>query len=258
MKTLNTLLIAIITLSSISAFGQDKKADRKQLRLEKRANKVYYLKDSWQVGFGLGEIPLGGSFKPSLTFGYHFSDKIYAGVIYQFKDEISRNGTSFNADATGLDGLTKSSETVAQRFLLQARYTPVRYAPYISGGFVYNRRDTETMQFDARERTIGEETFDGTVAIQQSRPAGWGFALGLGYQYDFKCGFSINVEWTPAWFQYGTPEYNFSGDAALSETAQNQLRNQMTKDFKKSVTNLYKVFHIGVAYRIKYRKNAQK
>ena len=203
----------------------------------------------WQIGIGLGELPTGGSFKPSITFGYHFNDKLYAGIIYQFKDEISRDEASFNAKSTGLNGLLGSNETVAQRFLLQMRYTPVRHGPYISTGFVFNGKDTETMQFANGHRTIAGEDFQGTVQIQQTRPSGWGFALGLGYQYDFKNGLSAGFEWTPAWFQYPTPSYTFDGSAALSKNAQNHLKRKMDEGFESSVTNMYKVFHIGVAYR---------
>lgn len=203
----------------------------------------------WQIGIGLGELPMGGSFKPSITFGYHFNDNLYAGIIYQFKDEISRDEASFNAKSTGLDGPLSSNETVAQRFLFQMRYTPVKHGPYISTGFVFNGKDTETMQFSDGNRTIAGEEYQGDIQIQQTRPAGWGFALGLGYQYNFKNGFSAGFEWTPAWFQYPTPSYTFDGSAALSKNAQNHLKKEMDEGFKSSVTNMYKVFHLGVAYR---------
>lgn len=115
MKTLTTtLLISFLTLSGLSLQSQPT------------------LKNYWQVGIGLGEILMDGSFKPSITFGYHFSEKIYTGVIYQFKDQISRGASSFNAKSTELDGLLSSSETVSQRFMLQLRYTPVKFGPYLS------------------------------------------------------------------------------------------------------------------------------
>jgi hypothetical protein len=170
----------------------------------------------WQLGFGLGELPTGGSFKPSISIGYHFNDKVYAGIIYQFRDEIRRNESSINAK---------------------------------SSGFVYNGRDTETMLFDSRSRELSGENYEGSIFIQQSRPAGWGFALGLGYQYNFKNGFSTGVEWTPAWGQYPVPEYVFGGEAHLSDQTQGELQQKMNDEFKSSVTNMYKVFHIGVAYR---------
>jgi hypothetical protein len=116
---------------------------------------------------------------------------------------------------------------------------------------VYNGEDTETMMFDNRTRTIAGETFNGSMQIQQSRPAGWGLALGIGYQYDFNNGFSVNAEWTPAWFQYPKPNYQFGGDAGLSVQAVSELKQKMDDGFNSSVTNMYKVFHIGVAYNFK-------
>lgn len=211
--------------------------------------KTDYLQNYWQVGFGLGELPTGGSFKPSITVGYHFNEKVYAGIIYQFKDEISRSNSSFNAKSTNLEGLTSSSEDVAQRFLFQVRYTPIKNGPYLSGGFVFNGMDTETMIFEDMNREIAGEPVSGTIEIQQTRPAGWGLALGIGYQYNFKNGFSAGFEWTPAWGQYPTPSYEFGGTSNLSDTAQNKLKHKMDEGFKSSVTNMYKVFHIGVAYR---------
>ncbi len=207
------------------------------------------MKNYWQIGFGLGELPMGGSFKPSVTVGYYFNEKVYAGVIYQFRDEIARNESSFNARSTDLSGLLSASEEVSQRFLFQVRYTPIKKGPYLSGGFVFNGKDTETMIFDERDRIIGDQPVPGSVTIQQTRPAGWGVALGLGYQYDFKNGFSTGFEWTPAWGQYPNPSYQFSGSASLSNETQNFLEEKMDDGFKSSPTNMYKVFHIGVAYR---------
>jgi hypothetical protein len=207
------------------------------------------LSNYWQIGFGLGELPMGGSFKPSISLGYHFNEKVYAGIIYQFRDEISRNEASFNAGSTELEGLLSSFETVARRFMLQVRITPVKHGPYISTGFVYNGRDTEIMRFDDRSRNLSGELFDGTIEIHQSRPAGWGVALGLGYQYNFRNGFSAGFEWTPAWGQYPEPVYQFAGSAELSAEAREELQLKMDEGFRGSVTNLYKIFHIGVAYR---------
>lgn len=233
MNTIKTILLLLLTLVSLFARSQDRTP----------------LKNYWQIGIGLGELPIGGSIKPSITVGYHFSEKIYAGLIYQFKDEISRNESSFNAKSSELEGLISSNESVAQRFLFQVRYTPVKYGPYLSGGFVFNGKDTETILFDDRLRQISGENYSGDVHIQQTRPAGWGLAMGLGYQYDFKNGFSAGFEWTPAWGQYTTPSYQFSGSAELSSNATNELTQKMNEGFKSSVTNMYKVFHIGVAYR---------
>jgi hypothetical protein len=203
----------------------------------------------WQIGFGLGELPMGGSFKPSISIGYHFTDKIYSGIVYQFRDQISRDGSSFNAQSSGLEGLTRASETVAQRFMAQVRYTPIKNGPYLSAGFVYNGTDSETMVFDERYREIAGDAYDGSVVIKQTRPAGWGLALGLGYQYNFRNGFSAGFEWTPAWLQYPDPYYSFAGTSDLSEEAESELKSGMDEGFRSSVTNMYKIFHVGVAYR---------
>jgi hypothetical protein len=234
MKKIN-IHIALILLFSVSTVNAQNSETR--------------LSNYWQMGFGLGELPIGGSFKPSITIGYQFNNKIYAGIIYQFKDEISRGGSSFNAKSTDLNGLTKSAEVVAQRFLFQIRYTPIKNGPYISGGFVFNGKDTETMLFEDQTRDIAGEPVSGTIEIHQTRPAGWGMALGLGYQYNFKNGFSAGFEWTPAWGQYPNPSYIFGGTADLSESVQKELKQKMDDGFKSSITNMYKVFHIGMAYR---------
>ena len=203
----------------------------------------------WQIGIGLGELPTGGSFKPSLTFGYHFNNKFYAGIIYQFKDHIQRDGNSFNAKSSGIEGLIASEESVAQRFLIHTRFTPIKNGPFLSAGIVFNGKDTEQMQFDDSERNINGVDLQGPISITQSRPAGWGMALGLGYQYDFKNGFSAGFEWTPAWGQYPEPAYTFSGNQEISEETTHYLEKKMNVAFKKSVTNMYKVFHLGLAYR---------
>ncbi len=234
MKTINILFALFLLFFASTLNGQNSKTQPS---------------DYWQIGFGLGELPMGGSFKPSITIGYQYNHKIYAGIIYQFKDEISRGSSSFNAKSTDLDGLTSSSEDVAQRFLFQIKYTPIKNGPYISGGFVFNGKDTETILFEDQTRDIAGEPLSGNIEIQQTRPARWGLALGLGYQYNFKNGFSAGFEWTPAWGQYPNPSYIFGGTANLSESVQKELKQKMDDGFKSSVTNMYKVFHIGMAYR---------
>lgn len=212
----------------------------------------FSLNNYWQIGIGFGEIPYKGSFKPSFTIGYHFNEKLYAGIIYQLADKINRNESSFNAKSNQLPGLVKSSEQVNQRLLLQGRFTPFKNGPYLSFGYVFNGEDRETMVYDNRTRIIDGESIDGTITITQTRPAGGGLALGLGYQYNFKNGFSANFEWTPAWFRgYAQPIYTFSGTTGLSEKAKSILSEKMDSGFTSSVTNLYKIFHIGIAYRIK-------
>ena len=134
--------------------------------------------------------------------------------------------------------------------MAHVRYTPIKNGPYLSGGIVYNGQDIETMQFDDRVRVVYNVEYSGNLSIQQSRPAGWGLALGLGYQYHFKNGVSAGFEWTPAWGQYPTPTYRWDGSSEFTEETINRLTSQMNNAFRKSVTNMYKVFHIGLSYRL--------
>lgn len=203
----------------------------------------------WQVGVGLGELPTGGSFKPSFTLGYHVNEQFYVGVVYQLQDEISRGSSSFNAQSAGLGGIDDTFETVSERLLLQCAYTPIKDGPYISFGTVYNGEDSETMHFDDRTRVVGGETIEGALNFSQTRPSGWGIALGIGYRYYFDSGLSLGFEWTPAWGQYPDPEYNFANSSQLSETTRSEIRRRMDEDFSGNVTNMYKIFHIGIAYR---------
>lgn len=205
----------------------------------------------WEIGLGFGEIPMQGSFKPSIRVGFHFNDKLYTGIIYQTKDEIQRNGSSFNAKSTELGGLASAKESVGQRFMLQIRYKPLERGPFISSGFVYNGTDTEYMTFGAQERMIGSQNHNDEIRITSTRPGGWGFALGLGYQYEFYNRWSAEFEWTPAWLQLPTASYLIESDLKLTEESESMLVRRLHDGFDDSPTNLYKVFHIGFAYKFK-------
>ena len=143
------------------------------------------LDGAFMVGVHLGELPWGGSFKPGLSVGYYLSELVFVGAQYQVGDSIERNGTSFNVQNTGLDGIVRSSEEVASRAFLGVRLRPHRHAPFVSLGMLYNGTDTETMVFDERSRTIGTGSYDGSIIIRQSRPSALRPALGLGYSYEF-------------------------------------------------------------------------
>ena len=202
----------------------------------------------WHVGLELGELPFHGSFKPGISIGYHFNDLVYVGFVYQLADSIERDGTSFNAQATSLAGLTTSSETVGQRAYLQARIRPHRLAPYVSIGLVFNDRDTETMTFDAREREIGGETVTGPLTLRQSRPFGLRPAIGLGYSFRFDNGIELFSEWS-GWWMFGAPKPEVDIDApGLSATARDVLAQRIHKAFIASPFNSYHVFQLGAGY----------
>ena len=207
------------------------------------------VKDGWQVGLHLGELPWDGSFKLGFHAGYQFNDYIYLGFSYQIPDRISRGNSSFNAQATGLSGLVSSREVVGQRMYLQARLRPHRLSPYLSLGLVYNDRDTETLRFDDRLRRIGEGDYEGTVTIVQSRPPGLRPALGLGYEYTFNGSLSVYTEWS-GWWLFGapTPDVEISG-VPLSESDAQALTQTIVSEFESSPFNAYHIFQLGLGYR---------
>lgn len=206
------------------------------------------LNGRWHVGLEFGEIPIQGSFKPGLSVGYHFNAFLYAGVVYQIRDHIQRDGRSFNAKAIALDGLIGSSENVGQRAYAQMRLRPHRLAPYVSLGVVFNDCDTETIEFDARNRIIAGQSVDGVLEIVQKRPRGIRPALGLGYSYTLDSGFEIFTEWSGWWVNDApTPVIEFSG-AQMHTTVQDHLRGHIVESFKSSIFNIYHVFQIGVGY----------
>ena len=206
------------------------------------------LDGAFHIGLEFGELPSWGSFKPGISIGYHFTELVYVGFVYQVADSIQRNGSSFNAASVGLDGLLSSSETVGQRAYLQARIRPHRYSPYVSLGFVFNDRDTETITFDDRTRTITGNQVDGAIKIVQSRPAGLRPALGFGYSYTFDNGVELFTEWA-GWWMFGAPEpelkFEAPGLAAASEAA---LRTRIVDEFTASPFNTYHTFQLGAGY----------
>ncbi len=202
----------------------------------------------WSVSLEFGEIPFHGSFKPGIAVGYHFNDYIWTGVVYQIPDSISRDGTSFNANAIGLDGMTGSTETVGQRAMLQARIRPHRYSPYVSIGAVFNDRDTETVQFDDRDRMIGGDQVSGPMSIELSRPAAVRPSLGLGYSFTFDNGIHLFTEWA-GWWMFGAPdpEITIKGEG-VTGGASDYLKRKITDDFTSSPFNTYHMFQLGAGY----------
>ena len=203
----------------------------------------------FHLGVGFGELPWQGSFKLSFTAGVWLNDLVYVGAMYQIPDQIRRDRSSFNANDGELDGIVGSSEEVGQRFSLHARIRPHRLAPFVSAGLVHNSRDTEETTYDARERTIGAGTYDGALEITRSRPPGWAFGVGLGYDYRFDNGFNLTVEWLGALYARApTPDIEIRSDTAIDEDDVRHLQHAIEDDFERSVFNTYHLFHIGGGY----------
>ena len=202
----------------------------------------------WMVGLNLGELPWQGSFKPGISLGYHVNDLMFIGGFYQIGDAIERNGSSFNVQNTGLDGILSSSEEVASRAFLGVRLRPHRYSPFASLGFVYNGADTETMRFDARSREIGASTYDGEISIVQRRSAGLRPALGLGYSYTFDWGLELSTAWSGWLFESPTPQLSIDSSDPLSPGDEASLRRHIEDGFGSTITNKYHVFQVGAGY----------
>ncbi len=235
-----TRLIFIFLVFSLSLF---------QVTAQTGESNAPFLR-GWQIGIGLGELPMGGSFKPSFTLGYHFNEHWYVGVNYQLKDKISRGTSSFNAKSTGLSQLQSSTESVGQRAILQVRYTPFRNGPYVAGGLVFNDTDSEQMVFGESLHHIGNNDYQTALEIQQTRKRGLVPALGIGYQYTHKSGLYANVEWIPGLFSgIPEPEYRFTSTETIASNDLNILEDKMTDKFQSTITNWYKVFHIGLGYQ---------
>lgn len=200
----------------------------------------------WTLALELGELPVQGSFKLGLSAGYHWNEHVWVGFAWQRPDEIRRGASSFNAGATGLDGLVWTRERVGRRAYLQARVRPHRFSPFVSMGAVFNARDTETMSFDDRVRSAGGAAASGPVTVRSSRRGAVRPALGLGYQWTSRDGLTLFAEWA-GWWLRGAPEPEVAvaapgADPAFGAEVDRRLRSHFTS----SVFNTWHIFQVGV------------
>lgn len=211
---------------------------------------VMSLNGVWAIQVGFGEIPfLAGSFKPSVSLGYHFNEYLYIGYTAQFRDVLERGTESFNAVDTGLGGVERTREETGVRSLLAVRARPHRYSPYLALGLLFNGSDREVMHFDSRERTIGAQNYEGMVVLEQTRPWAIRPAVGLGYSYTFDEGFSLGVEMAGAFFLPApTPELAVGGEALLSQADEAALKSRISKKFKDNFHNRYHLFQMTAGY----------
>ncbi len=207
------------------------------------------LEGTWSVAFGFGEIPfLAGSFKPSVSFGYHINRFIYVGTIVQLPDVIERGDESFNAVNAGVDGLLDTRETTGPRAFLGTRLRPHRYSPYLSLGAVFNGSDVETMYFDARPRELAGETHPGPFEVELTRPFGIRPAFGLGYSLTLDNGLAFELEFTGAWlFDAAEPDVRVRGES-LSPGAREDLQARFLRSYDDNFHNRYHLFNIAIGY----------
>lgn len=203
-----------------------------------------------EVSVGFGEIPfLSGSFKPSVSIGYHVNEYLYVGWTVQLRDVLERGTESFNAVDTGLGGVEATREETGVRSLLSVRLRPHRLSPFVSLGVLFNGSDTEVMRFDARERRIGDGTYDGAIVMEQTRPFGIRPAIGLGYQYTFDSGLSLSMELAGAFFlPPPDPVIRIESSASMSEADLAALHDRTASVFADNFHNRYHLFQLGAGY----------
>lgn len=208
------------------------------------------MKGVWAFTVGWGEIPfLSGSFKPSVSFGYHLNEYVYFGGVVQLADVLERGTESFNAQNTGLGGIESTRERTGVRSFFGTRLRPHRYAPFVSLGMLFNGSDTEVMHFDDRQRRIGSHTYDGALSLEVTRGSAIRPAVGLGYEVTFKRGFTLSTELTGAFFMRPpTPEVRVESESQLTEEDRAALVQNVQETFSDNFHNRYHLFQIGAGY----------
>ena len=202
----------------------------------------------WIFGVELGEIPLKGAIKPGINLGYRFSKQHELLVSYQLPDKISRGEDSFNAQSTGLKGLTSSTETVSKRAQVLGIWRWQALPLYLSYGLVYNGQDTETMTFREMPRQINKQLLQGPLSLTLTRPAGYSPALGLGVRWPTADGYEIFAQWSGNVFQKAvTPDIQIHSNEINSATRET-LTTHIKHKFRKKISNVYHVFSMGMRY----------
>ncbi|MEM9325202.1 MAG: hypothetical protein AAGA85_06090 [Bacteroidota bacterium] len=205
----------------------------------------------WEIGISFGEIPImAGSFKPGISFGYHFNDYLYVGGIYQIVDHIARNGNSFDAAGLGFENLKSSKERVAPRSMLQARLRPHRLAPFVSVGLITNGTDVETVEFGHANHQIGDHTYEGPITVNIARSGAVRPAIGFGYHYAFKNGIVVSTEWSFDWFHpVPAPKLEFDPSFEVNPDDLATKEAEITEAFQSNFHNRYHIFHLGLGYK---------
>ncbi len=202
----------------------------------------------WVVGLELGELPLEGSFKLGANFGYRFSRQHELFVSYQIPDKIKRDGRSFNADSTGIKGLTSSIERVAQRAQILGIWRGQATPFYLSYGLVYNGQDSEQMNFKKMPRLVNNQVLQDPLSITVTRPTGFAPALGVGISWLMHSDTELFIQWSGNILQKAaTPEIQISS-SEINPVTRQQLKHRISNKFRKRITNLYHVFSLGIRY----------
>jgi len=202
----------------------------------------------WIFGVELGELPFKGAFKPGINLGYRFTQYHELFISYQLPDQISRDEDSFNAQSTGLKGLTSSTETVSKRAQVLGIWRGYSLPLYLSYGLVYNGQDSEHMSFREMPRQIHNQQLQGPLNLTLTRPAGYSPALGLGVRWPMADGYEIFAQWSGNVFQKAvTPGIQIHSNEINSATRET-LTTHIKHKFRKKISNVYHVFSMGMRY----------
>jgi len=207
-------------------------------------------KHTWSIEVGFGEIPfLSGSFKPSVSFGYHVNQYFYVGWTVQLHDILERGNESFNAKNTGLGQIESTREVTGIRSLIGIRLRPHRFAPHLSAGMLFSGSDREVMHFADATRIIGSNTYHGSVTVVQTRPYAIRPAAGIGWGIQLRNGFSFSAEMTGAFFlRPGAPDIQVIHEQQLLSADRAVFSAQLKSEFQKNFHNRYHLFNIGAGY----------
>lgn len=189
------------------------------------------------IGIGFGEIPiLSESFKPAVTLGHRIGRDWEFAAIFQTTDRLRRDGASYNAQNSGLEGLQRSSERTGPRIMAAAIYMPPWSVIQGFVGMLYCGEDEEQIRFA------------GPLDVTVTRPAGIAPVLGLGYVYQTATPWSLFVNF--AINPFGTvPDPDVDVGSDLSAQDASAVTASVKSGYRDNFHNRYHQFNVGLSYR---------
>jgi len=235
------LLLVFIFLTSVSASALSQADANTNTAASNKLNRLI-------LGIELGELPIQGSFKPGINLGYQLNNNHELFISYQIRDDISRNGESFNSKDTAIEGQVSSNEKVAHRAQLLGLWRGSWSPVYVTYGLVYNGKDTEYMHFQGRQRHILNQQLNGPIGVSVIRKPGLSPAIGLGVSGFINSKYQVFAQWSGNIFQHpADPNIVIQSDEMTAET-KSYLTKRIKNNFKKKITNVYHVFSMGVRF----------